>query len=85
LDTRLHHTRHPLERLCAARCAIATAEFAADHRRTKLPLSPVVRGWHVFMIQEHEQVIPLLPQPTPDLVFDGREALGQRIGSTRRQ
>jgi hypothetical protein len=33
LDTRLQNTRHPLECLRTARCAIATAELTTHHRR----------------------------------------------------
>ena len=66
LNTRLQNTRHPLERLRAARGAIATAEFSPDHRWVKTPLSPVVRRWHFLVVEKHEQMIPLLLQPTPD-------------------
>ena len=71
LDTRLQHTPHPLERLCATRRATRAAKLAADHRRAKLPLGPVVFGpvvcrRHLLVVEKHKQVIPLLLQPTLD-------------------
>ena len=71
LDTRLQHTPHPLERLCATRRATRAAKLAADYRRAKLPLGPVVFGpvvcrRHLLVVEKHKQVIPLLLQPTLD-------------------
>lgn len=74
--------RHPLERPRAPRwsCRFRQRSAYAGSLPDEAEARPGTGSPNGIVILKHNEVISLLPQPTPDLVFN----LSQRIGPTRR-